>query len=173
MEEIFDVYARDGKYLGTKPKSFCHRENPGVYHKPVWIWIINSNNEILVQKRATCKKNNPDKWDMPSAGHVHAGEKIIDGAIREIFEELGVLTKENDFEFIYEYIDEKTFEIAQVYLLHLDLNIDELKLQQEEVSEVKWLKIDEFQKLFYSDQFVKFNDDYREIIINVLKKHLK
>lgn len=35
MEEIFDVYTRDGEYLGTKPKSFCHSENSGVYHKPV------------------------------------------------------------------------------------------------------------------------------------------
>lgn len=56
MEEIFDVYTRNGKYLGTKTKSFCHSENPGVYHKPVWIRIINNNNEILVQKRAACKK---------------------------------------------------------------------------------------------------------------------
>jgi len=56
MEEIFDVYTRNGKYLGTKPKSFCHSENPGVYHKPVWIWIINDNKEVLVQKRAACKK---------------------------------------------------------------------------------------------------------------------
>ena len=55
MEEIFDVYTRDGKYLGTESKSFCHSENPGVYHKPVWIWIINDNKEVLVQKRAACK----------------------------------------------------------------------------------------------------------------------
>lgn len=65
MEEVFDIYSRDGKYIGTELKSICHSENPGFYHKPVWIWIINSKNEILVQKRATCKKNHPNKWDMP------------------------------------------------------------------------------------------------------------
>ena len=97
MEEIFDVFTRDGEYLGTKPKSFCHSKKPCVYHKPVWIWIINDNNEILVQKRAACKKNHPNKWDMPSAGHVDAGETIIEGAIRETYEELGIQTKEDDY----------------------------------------------------------------------------
>ena len=173
MEEIFDVYTRDGKYLGTKTKSFCHSENPGVYHKPVWIWIINSKNEILVQKRAACKKNHPNKWDMPSAGHVDAGEKIIDGAIRETFEELGVKTMAEDYEFICEYIDDKSYEIAQVYLLNLDLNIDEFKLQREEVAEVKWLTFDDFKKLFYSDEFVKFNNEYREIVLRMLKERLQ
>ena len=50
MEELFDVYTRDGEYIGVKNKSICHSEKPGFYHKPVWIWIINSNNDILVQK---------------------------------------------------------------------------------------------------------------------------
>ena len=67
MEEIFDIYSRDGKYLGKAEKTKCHSKNPGFYHKPVWIWIVNNKNEILVQKRAACKKNHPNEWDMPSA----------------------------------------------------------------------------------------------------------
>ena len=169
MEEIFDVYTRDGEYLGTKPKSFCHSENPGVYHKPVWIWIINDNNEILVQKRAACKKNHPNKWDMPSAGHVIAGETSIKGAIRETYEELGVKSEESDYKFICEYICDSSYEIAQVYLLKLNLNIDEFELQENEVSEVKWLNYDKFKDLFYSDEFVKFDDDYRIKVLNMLK----
>ena len=173
MEEIFDVYTRDGKYLGTKPKSFCHSENPGVYHKPVWIWIINDNKEVLVQKRASCKKNHPNKWDMPSAGHVDTDETIIEGAIRETFEELGVKTREDDFEFICEYIADKSYEIAQVYLLHLNLKVEEFKLQPEELAEVKWLSFDEFKKLFYSDEFVGFDDEYRDIVVKMLSEKLK
>ena len=42
MEEILDIYTRDGKHLGTKTREECHKDNPGFYHKPVWIWIINS-----------------------------------------------------------------------------------------------------------------------------------
>ena len=169
MEEVFDIYSRDGKYIGTELKSICHSENPGFYHKPVWIWIINSKNEILVQKRAACKKNHPNKWDMPSAGHVVAGETSIEGAIRETYEELGIETKESDYKFIGEYIVDKSFEIAQVYLLKMDLDIQKLNLQKEEVSEVKWLSFNDFKDLFYSKEFVPFDDEYRELVLKMLK----
>ena len=56
MEELFDVYDINGDYIGVKPKSFCHSKNPGVFHKPVWIWIVNANGQVLLQKRAATKK---------------------------------------------------------------------------------------------------------------------
>jgi len=169
MEEIFDVYTRDGKYIGTKTKSLCHSQKPGCYHEPVWIWIINNKNKILVQKRAATKKNHPNLWDMPCGGHVIAGESSIEGAIREVFEELGVKTNPTDYKFITEYIFDKNYELAQIYLLRFDLDIKEFKLQKEEVEEVKWLTYDEFKDLFYSEYFVPFPDDYRELVLNLLK----
>lgn len=169
MEEIFDIYTRDGKYIGTKEKSICHTKNPGFYHKPVWIWIINSKNEVLIQKRAACKKNHPDEWDMPAAGHVIAGENSIQAAIRETYEELGIKTKESDYQFICEYIADRWFEIAQVYLLKLDLDITKLTLKEDEVSEVKWLSYDEFKELFYSNKFVPFDEEYRNLVLKLLK----
>lgn len=172
-EEIFDIYTRDGKYLGTKPKSFCHSDNPGVYHKPVWIWIINSNNEILIQKRAATKKQSPNKWDMPCAGHVVAGESSIEGATREIKEELGIDTKESDYEHIGEYIYDKNFEIAQIYLIKLDNKISDFQLQKEEVAEVKWLSLDNFKKIFYSNEFCGFNIEYKDMIVKLLGERLK
>ena len=173
MEEIFDIYTRDGKYLGTKPKSECHTQNPGFYHKPVWIWIINDKHEILVQKRAACKKNYPDLYDMPSAGHVPAGESMIDGAIRETEEELGIETKAEDYKFICEYIWDETLEIAQVYLMHLDAKVEDFRLQESEVSEIKWVSFDEFKEIFYSDDFVPFKDDYKKLVIGLFERELQ
>ncbi|MEE0865424.1 MAG: NUDIX domain-containing protein [Clostridia bacterium] len=168
MEEVFDIYTRNGEYIGTELKSICHSKNPRGYHKPVWIWIINSNNEILVQKRAANKKNHPNKWDMPSAGHVVAGETSIQGAIRETFEELGIQTKESDYKFVFEYIQDKSFEIAQVYLLKINLDISKLNLQKEEVSEVKWISYEEFKKMFYSNEFVPFDNEYKEKVLQMM-----
>lgn len=169
MEEIFDIYTREGVYLGKKEKSICHSKNPGFYHKPVWIWIVNSKNEILVQKRSHIKKNHPNKWDMPSAGHVIAGETSIQGAIRETYEELEIKTTESDYKFICEYIADKISEIAQVYLLKLDIDISDLVLQKQEVSEVQWLTYKQFKKLFYSKEFVPFDNEYRELVLKMLK----
>lgn len=88
MEEYFDTFTIDGKPMGVKLKSFCHSAKPNIYHKPVWIWIYNDAGQILVQKRSANKKNFPGLFDMPSAGHVHAGERLIDACVRETFEEL-------------------------------------------------------------------------------------
>ena len=172
MEEIFDIYTRDGKYLWTASKTDCHSENPGFYHKPVWIRIINSKNEILVQKRAACKKNHPNKRCMWASGHVMAWETIVDGAIREVYEELGIQTKEEDYKFICEYIIDETREIAQVYLLKLDVDIDKFKLQKEEVAEVKWLTYNDFKEFFCSEDFVEHSDEYREFTLKILRENL-
>lgn len=173
MEEIFDIFTREGKYLGTAPKSECHSGSANFYHKPVWIWIINSKGEILIQKRAKTKKNFPDLWDMPSAGHVSTGEKIIDGAVRETYEELGVETNKDDYEFLLEYIYEQGKELAQVYLLKLDMDINDFKLQENEVQSIKWVSYDMFKKILYSDEFVPLDNEYKDIILDIIQKRIK
>lgn len=169
MEEMLDIYTREGKHIGINTKTACHRDNPGFYHKVAWIWIINDNNEILIQKRASCKKNNPDKWDMSVAGHIRAGETSLEGAIRETYEEIGISPKEGDYKFICEYIYDETNEIAQIYLLKLNLDIKDFKIKEDEVSEVKWVSYLEFKELFISDEFVKFNDEYIKFVLDIIK----
>jgi len=171
MEEILDIYTRDGKHLGSKEKSICHSSNPGFYHKPVWIWVINSKGQILLQKRAKVKKSFPDLWDMPSAGHVSAGETSIHGAIRET-EELGLETLENDYLYVGEFVADISWELAQIYLLKIDKDISDMKLQIEEVAEVKWVNLEEFKELFYSTDFVPFDDEYRTLVIELLEDNI-
>lgn len=173
MEEMFDVYTRDGEYIGIKEKSICHSAAPECYHKPVWIWIINDNNEILIQKRAKYKKKDPNLWDMSSAGHVLAGETTIEGAIRETLEELGIKTTLEEYEFLFEYIFDEFFEIAEVFLLRKNMKITSMQLQENEVSEVKWVNYVKFKKIFYSEEFVKFPNDYREKILQILKEKIE
>ena len=122
MEEVLDIFTRDGKYLGTRTRKECHEKNPGYYHKPVWIWIVNNDRQILVQRRSHLKKSFPNYWDAPSAGHVNAGELSIQGAIRETKEELGLDTNASDYEFVKEYICDITWELGQVYLLKINTN---------------------------------------------------
>ena len=173
MDEILDIYSKEGKYLGTKTREECHSKNPGFYHKPVWIWIVNSKNEVLVQKRASVKKSFPNYWDMPSAGHVEAGESSIKGAVRETAEELGIITNEEDYIYVGEYISQVTWEIGQVYLLKKDIELEDIKLQVEEVDEVKWLSFEEFKKLFYSQDFIPYDEEYKEMSIKVIEKYIQ
>lgn len=173
MEEVFDTFDRNGNYLGIKTKTFCHSKNPGVYHKPVWVWIVNDKGEILIQKRAKTKKWLPNKWDSSATGHVSAGETMIQGAKREVFEELGINAKESEFEFLGEYIADSMWEIGQIYKLNKNLSIAQMKMQTDEVSELKWIAFEDFEKLLYSDDFVPYDIEYKNMILSKLKNLLK
>jgi isopentenyldiphosphate isomerase len=72
--------------------------------------------------------------------------------------------------YLGEYIADKDFEIAQIYLLKTDKKISDMKLQEEEVSEVKWLTLDEFNQLFYSDDFVPHDQKYKDLVMDLLTK---
>ena len=156
MEEILDVYDKNGNYVGVKPKSFCYSKNPGVYYKLVWIWIINSKGEILLQKRAATKKHFPNKWDHPVGGHVKSGEKSVDACVREIGEELGLNIKSEDLKYIGEFLEQIYWHIGQVYFLIKDVDITQLKINKKEVAEVRWFSLQEFKDVLFSDNFGPF-----------------
>ena len=128
---------------------------------------------ILVQKRAATKKKSPNKYDMPSAGHVQAGETLKQACVRETKEELGLETKEEDFVFLKEWKNPRGWEFAEIYLLETDVELSSMTLQEEEVAEVKWLSLEEFEKLLYSDEFCNHVKEYKDWVIKMLKERLK
>lgn len=166
MEERLDIYTRDGKYLGVKTRAECHVENPGFYHKPVWIWAYNSKKEILVQKRSMQKKKFPGLLDMTCGGHVETGELSIDGAIRETKEEIGVDVDKEKMKFMFEYIEDDAWEIGQVFFFKIDKKIEEMVVQKEEVEKVKWLNFNEFKKILYSKEWVPMDSEYKDLVVN-------
>lgn len=90
--EYIDIYDENNNPLkNSKEKTQAHEE--GDFHRTAHIWIINDNKELLLQKRSANKKSHPNCWDISGAGHIRAGENILDGAIRELREELGVIAK--------------------------------------------------------------------------------
>ena len=90
--ELLDIVDENNNLTGkTEEKEIVHKK--GLWHREVAIWIMNNKGEILIQKRASTKKQNPNKWGL-TAGHIDAGESIEAGMSREILEELGVEIKD-------------------------------------------------------------------------------
>lgn len=161
MEEQFDVLDENGLHTDqVAPRDVCHQK--GLYHKAVVLLIKNSNNEILLQRRSSHKKLWPNMWDISAGGHVLAGEYGYEAVIREAEEELGIddIRKE-DILFLESCMSHvKKGDIIdnmlnEYYIISKDIDINTLKLQTEEVSEVKWFKIEEICKMI--------NDGYKEI----------
>ena len=66
----------------------------------VVVFIINSKNQVLLQKRSKNKRMWPDMWDITAGGHVDAGEFGFQSVLRESEEELGIKLKKEDLTFI-------------------------------------------------------------------------
>ena len=98
--ELFDVIDEDGNKTGqVKERGVAHRD--GTLHATVHIWIVRPNQEsgydVLLQKRSECKDSNPGAYDISSAGHVSAGDELMESALREMEEELIVNLKKSEF----------------------------------------------------------------------------
>lgn len=167
-EELLDIYDCDGHYLGIKTRSECHKSNPGFYHKSVWVWVVNDNNEILLQRRAFTKKELPGVWAMPVAGHISAGESALETCVREANEELGLNTTKDDYVYIQEYFHDEGWEFAQVYILRNNTVIKDMVYQVEEVAEAKWISYEEFCNNIYQDDFVPGNKKFKDWCVKIL-----
>lgn len=144
MEEFFDVLNERGEYIGKiETRKKCHTE--GLWHKAVAMFIINSKGQVLLQKRSANKKMWPNMWDITAGGHVLAGEFGFQSIIREAEEELGIDLNKNDITFVGSSIstnvqgDIVNNHFNEFYIVNKDIDETTLKLQEEEVSEVKWV----------------------------------
>ena len=62
----------------------------GLWHKTAHIWVINSKGDILLQKRSPLKITSPNMWTTSASGHLSAGDSSIEGALRELKEEIRI-----------------------------------------------------------------------------------
>ena len=142
--ELLDVVDEHNNLTGRQEdRDIVHID--GLWHREVVIWIMNGNGEILLQKRSATKKSNPNKWGV-TAGHVDAGEEPLEVAKRETLEEIGLELKDNDLEFLFLEKSERKNNNHFKYMYYVKTNkkISEFVIQKEELSELKYITIDEF-----------------------------
>ena len=113
----------------------------------VTIFIQNSQNQLLIQKRSKLKG---EKYGITS-GHTLQNETAKKGALREIKEEIGVNIKENELNLIYKTkINKITYNL---YYIQKEIDLSKLTLQKEEVENVYWYTIDEINKIIQKQEF--------------------
>jgi inorganic pyrophosphatase len=161
--EIWDILDKEGNKTGkTMQKG---EELPeGFYHQGADIWILNSENKILMQKRAPLKRS-PNVWAM-TGGSVIKGETSLQTIERETKEELGISLTMNKVQKI------KRFHTGEVwldtYFVRQDIDLKEIVMQETEVSEVKWMTYEEVETLFQEKQLLANRWEYvRELIKNL------
>ncbi len=153
--EYLDLLDHKGQPNGQKKlRSEVHRD--GDWHAAVHAWIVTSNVELLLQKRSPQKDNNPNMWDVSIAGHIPSGEDTALTVVREAEEELGLKLRPEDLELLFTVAQERKTdkynnrEFDDVYLIHRDLNLGDMVIQKDEVTEVKFLPFPELERLIKS-----------------------
>ena len=139
MDELIDILTAEGKPTGKSAlKSEAHKN--GWFHATVHIWLFTADEKIVLQKRALTKKVFPGLWDISVAGHIGAGETIMNAAKREVFEEIGLQLEAKDLIKIDTRIHQITHkngiidnEHHHVFMAELKVSISELTIQKEEV----------------------------------------
>lgn len=136
MLELWDLYNQERQKIGIVHE----RGKPvpqGLYHLVVSVWIVNSRGEYLMSKRHPSKPY-PEYWEC-TGGSVLAGESSIQGAVREVKEELGLTLDIAMAHLIYQTRRDASQDFYDVWLFHSDTPTTALKIQQDEVIDVQWL----------------------------------
>lgn len=155
--EYIDVVDENNNFIGkVVSKEDVHKK--GFFYREVIGIIVNEKNEVLLQKRASSKKEYPNKWEL-CYGHVSSGESPITAMKRELFEENGLEVLEKDLIFLS---IEKTVEsnlensrfhkvFSYIYLIKTTNKITDYIFQKEEVSSGKYISINELKQLFLNN----------------------
>lgn len=164
--ELVQVVNEDGSLTGqVVEKDYAH--DHGLIHAEVAAFVINDKGQILLQKRASSKRHNPDKWAL-SGGHVGAEEGLDEAILRELREELGVQFCKNDLHKFSAYQElvmaPDNPHVTYFYYVRCDKPEAEFVIQREELSEVKWFDIDRVIKMI--------NDHDDTIVLTERRLHL-
>lgn len=151
--EWFDLYNRQGEKLNKQMPRGGHN-NQGEYHLVVHIWIRNSQGAFLIQQRNKTTDRIPYNWGCTS-GAVLTSETSLNGAIRETYEEIGVLLEPVELKRVKRYYidDEVANYITDVYLVNKDIDLDDLSLDENEVRAVKLASMKDIQKMIQEGTF--------------------
>lgn len=135
------------------------------YINIVIIFMQNSEGKFLFQITSKEKGNEI----ATTGGHVKSGQTSYEAILAEVDEELGLDISKEDVKMIDSYIFGVAF--MDVYYLNKDINISDLKLQDDEVESVEWFTIDRIKELINEGKVRKGNIKAFESILNYLNNN--
>lgn len=150
--EQFEVLDATGHKTGIiKSRAAVHRD--GDWHRSTLIWVVNPDQEVLLQKRSAHKDSYPSMWDL-SGGHVVAGETSRSAAADELREEIGLAINPTDLEFLETqrrsarpapgFVNNSFYDY---YLLRTTKSLQDFTPQPEEVAELRFFSPAELRSL--------------------------
>ncbi|MFH2020495.1 MAG: isopentenyl-diphosphate Delta-isomerase [archaeon] len=136
---------KDDNVIGAEDKLKAHEE--GLLHRAFSIFIFNSKNETLLQKRAESKYHSPGLWANACCSHPRPGKNIAEEAKKRLDEEMGIACDLTEmFSFTYKG-DAGNGLIEHEYDHVFFGRFDDIPtINKEEVSDYQWIALDTLEK---------------------------
>ena len=141
MNEMVILVDKHDNQLGLMEKIEAHKK--AVLHRAFSVFILNDNNELLIQRRALSKYHSPALWTNTCCSHPRDGESVLDAGIRRLNEEMGFETELYSLlSFIYRaQFDNGLTEHEFDHVLFGYYN-DDPSINKLEVMDWKWVNLD-------------------------------
>ena len=142
IEERVILVNENDEPIGTMAKMEAHEK--AVLHRAFSVFILNKNNEIMLQQRAHHKYHSPLLWTNTCCSHQRVNETNIEAGTRRLREEMGFESELKElFHFIYKAPFDNGLtehELDHVMIGYFD---EEPTINTEEVESWKWMKIED------------------------------
>ncbi len=173
--EYLDVVDEQNKKTGeTVLRKKAHTE--GIWHRAVHVYFVREESgeiEIITHLRSPHKDINPNKWTTRFGGHVQAGLTNLETVVSEMKEETGLDIKRDSF-IEGECRKSNKFpncEFIQEYFVEFEGDVSDLKLNDGEVVEVKWMRVSEITRsLKKNPEMWGTNSEEFKNVLNLIKK---
>jgi isopentenyl-diphosphate delta-isomerase len=140
-EEVILVNELD-EPIGLMPKLEAHQK--AVLHRAFSVFVLNDQNEIMLQQRAHHKYHSPLLWTNTCCSHQRNGETNIEAGSRRLYEEMGFQT---DLKELFHFIYKAPFDngLTEHELDHVMIGYynGSPNINSEEVEDWKWMKIED------------------------------
>ena len=167
MKEMIILVDEIDNELGAIEKLEAHKQ--GVLHRAFSIFIFDSNNKMLIHRRALEKYHTPGLWTNACCSHPRYDEKLEDAVHRRLIEEMGF---DCDLKEIFTFIYKAEFdnglienELDHVFIGYHDGAVNPNK---DEVHEYDWVETDELLKDIEKDPY-KYTYWFKEAIVKVIE----
>ncbi len=155
--ELWDLYDKDRNLLG---KDHIRGEEipKGCYHIVVHVWIRNAKGEYLISQRSADRPAFPSMWETVG-GSVAKGEDSLQGALREVLEEVGIPLSPEDGKCIRSCVrdtgkSERFGNILDTWLFTYDGEVDLSAATTPEVAQTVWMSKEQVRELYQAGKLV-------------------
>ena len=146
--ELIAVVDENDNIIGKYPRKNHAGGRP---HREASVLIVNPKNEILVQERA-----DDGKLDYSASGHFPYKEDYLEGAVREVEEEIGIKINNSKFvkiskrraKYFGDYVNDRFITLFEV---RGDYRIEDIQIDPAEVKSVRYYSAEELRRVMKAE----------------------